>query len=358
VLFVGDIGATDAHVLNANLFKYLPSEIQHEQVSIISSAIWRLFWPTLGLSLVKPLLSKLERFKPDIVLFDRASFLCLCPKIHSFFQRNHVRLIVSIRGDAWLETFAYYRDQSFPANALLPVGLSSIKAGLQVADRILANCRWLERVVVNRFPRKNTGVLYRGIDVDPWLVRDNSRYNFARPAVGLLQSHEIRQKVEGVLKFSDVVREMRDVNFYIAGGGRYLPLVRKEYSDLPNAHVIGRLKYPEEVRRFYQSVDVYVAATGLDAGPKTVLEALLCGRPIIASRICGVPERVVEGITGFTVPNGAVDRWVEKIRLLLQDEKLRTSMVEKGREHVMQHFNLKTTASSLASFLTETVNKH
>ena len=133
-----------------------------------------------------------------------------------------------------------------------------------------------------------------------------------------------------MLWFSDVVKAMSDVRFYVAGEGPYTHIVKKAYAGLENVHFVGRLSYPEEVRRFYQSTDLFVHASGLDTGPNTVLEAALCERPVVASRVGGVLERVVEGETGWTIPNGETDMWVAKISQLIDDEDLRRRMGSNG----------------------------
>jgi glycosyltransferase involved in cell wall biosynthesis len=50
------------------------------------------------------------------------------------------------------------------------------------------------------------------------------------------------------------------------------------------------------------AADLFVSATVADNLPYTILEAMACGRPVVASAVGGVPEQVVDGETGLLVP--------------------------------------------------------
>jgi glycosyltransferase involved in cell wall biosynthesis len=73
--------------------------------------------------------------------------------------------------------------------------------------------------------------------------------------------------------------------------------------------------------------DLYVLASELDCCPTTVLEASLMKKPVIASKVGGVPEIVSEGVTGWTIANGRVDEWSDKILFARQVEDLILSEV-------------------------------
>ncbi len=295
------------------------------------------------------LISELVEFRPDIVLTDYPTHPSWHTKLYSLIRLHHVPLVAWLRGDSWSEHFAFFSNAGFPTKLLGPLTLFSWSTGLRFADRILTICGWLERIVTERFPGKNTSVLYQGIDPEPWLAQESSSDDFEKPAVGILQHNHILPKVRGLLWFSSVVRKMEDVNFYIAGGGRYTYLVQREYSGIRNAHLVGRMHHPDGVRRFLQSMDVYVLPSGLDCCPLTLLEASLCERPVVASRVGGVPEIVVNGETGWTLPNGETDIWVERLRALLDDEDLSRRLGSNGRQFVLDNFSWRTQAPRLAS---------
>ncbi len=146
---------------------------------------------------------------------------------------------------------------------------------------------------------------------------------------------------------------MSDVNFYVAGGGAHTHLVKQAYSGMDNVHFVGRLSYPEEVRRFYKSVDLYVLPSGLDCCPTTLLEASLCAKPVVASRVGGIPELVRQGETGWTLKNVHADEWVSQIRTVLGDRKLQEEVGEKARRFVMENFTWEREAAKVISTIAE-----
>lgn len=75
-------------------------------------------------------------------------------------------------------------------------------------------------------------------------------------------------------------------------------------------------------------------------------------RPVLASRIGGVPEIVAEGETGWTIPNEDVQSWVKKIGLLTSDRGLSASMGKKGRLWVSEKFTWEKISSQVEQILT------
>jgi glycosyltransferase involved in cell wall biosynthesis len=70
----------------------------------------------------------------------------------------------------------------------------------------------------------------------------------------------------------------------------------------------------------------------------SVLEAMASGLPVVASRLGGVPEIVVDGETGFLVDPGDVDELHDRLALLLGDPVLAADMGRRAREVVLGQF--------------------
>lgn len=306
-----------------------------------------------GLMASKHILQDLIEFRPDIVFTDYAAHPCWYTTLYGILRRRHIPLVALLRGDVWRECIAYFHTATFPNKLVGPVHLFAWSSGLQFSDRILAICHWLERIVAERYPNKKVGVLHEGIDPELWLARIERPHNLKRPAIGILQDNNILPKVKGLIWFASVVRDMPDVNFYIAGGGQFTHLVEKAFLGLHNAHLLGRLPYPDGVRRFYQSIDAYALPSGLDCCPATLLEASLSERPVVASKVGGIPELIKQGETGWAIPNGHENLWIERIRALLEDSRLSRKMGRAGRQFILENFSWRIQAERLASILRE-----
>ena len=94
----------------------------------------------------------------------------------------------------------------------------------------------------------------------------------------------------------------------------------------------------EDMADVYRRMDLLLLPTRRDSFPRVVMEAMCQGVPVVATRVDGVPEMVVDGQTGFLVEPGNVDGFVEKTAQLLGDPELRRRMGAAGRERARQIF--------------------
>ena len=81
-----------------------------------------------------------------------------------------------------------------------------------------------------------------------------------------------------------------------------MPDVPGQFEGLHLNHV-GAINDPAAVASLYASVDVFVCPTKADTGPLTVIEAMACSTPTIASSVGGIPERVKHGLNGLLFPS-------------------------------------------------------
>jgi glycosyltransferase involved in cell wall biosynthesis len=183
--------------------------------------------------------------------------------------------------------------------------------------------------------------------VDPDIFFEEPGVSLRHPSVCLIQNHIIWPKVRGLLQFASVVKRMPDVHFYITAGQRskqpYAALVRRTFATFANVHMLEPVDHPRGVRQLLTEADLYLLASGLDMCPTSVLEASLMQKPVVASRVGGVPEIVKEGYTGYTIPNGATDTWIRTIRSILVDKTLARKLGRNGKKWVLENFTLTKT---------------
>lgn len=98
-------------------------------------------------------------------------------------------------------------------------------------------------------------------------------------------------------------------------------------------------KDPKLVARYYQAANIYVHAAKADTFPNTILEALACGTPVVATNIGGIPEQIDNGITGFLVPPGNAEAMASSIKTLLDSPSLQQQMGEQAEQMARQRFD-------------------
>jgi glycosyltransferase involved in cell wall biosynthesis len=215
-------------------------------------------------------------------------------------------------------------------------------------------------MVTNHYvPGKRSEVVYQG--VDPGELRPEGGFDSVHPSVAIVQNHSILPKVQGLLNFREVVNRLPKVHFYVAEGEawaqNFLPLVKEHYARLHNVHFVKGITTSGAVSRLLTACDCYVLASGLDCCPTTVLEASLLEKPVLASRVGGVPEIIVDGYTGWSIDNNRIDEWVGKIEMLLADTKLARTLGTQGRKWVSEKFGWNSIASQVERLIINEVER-
>jgi glycosyltransferase involved in cell wall biosynthesis len=136
--------------------------------------------------------------------------------------------------------------------------------------------------------------------------------------------HDRRRPESGYPALLDRLAEGRPVQFMGAVPGSELPRLFRSAAVL----ALPSVEYTCYGRRVLIS-----ELLGL-----SVLEAMASGLPVVASRIGGVPEIVVDGQTGFLVQPGDVDELRDRLALLLASPALAADMGRRGRDLVLERF--------------------
>lgn len=109
----------------------------------------------------------------------------------------------------------------------------------------------------------------------------------------------------------------------------------------------------EKVARYYQAADLYVHPARAETFPSTVLEALACGIPVVASEVGGIPEQVEEGRTGHLVPVGDAHAMAEGVIYLLENEEFRQTMGSQAADHAARQFGVARMVRDYLTFYEE-----
>lgn len=95
-----------------------------------------------------------------------------------------------------------------------------------------------------------------------------------------------------------------------------------------------RLDVPERLKK----ADVFVLATRWEGFPRSILEAMRAGLPVVATDVGGCRESVVDGETGFLVPKEDPVQLRDRLRILMDSPELRVQMGQKGRKRFEENY--------------------
>ena len=157
-------------------------------------------------------------------------------------------------------------------------------------------------------------------------------------AIGALVGHKGHRYL--IDAAAQVVREVPDARFVILGEGDLRASLEKQIADLHlEKHVILGGFRPD-VLSLLKGFDFFVMPSVTEGLGTSLLDAMACAKPIVASRVGGIPEVVVDGKTGILVPPKDPDRLAQAIVRMMQDRALAASMAEAGYARVTERFTV------------------
>jgi glycosyltransferase involved in cell wall biosynthesis len=127
--------------------------------------------------------------------------------------------------------------------------------------------------------------------------------------------------------------------FVFVGDG---PMMGELRSTATEMGIRGSMQFTgstDDVPGVLRDADILVRPSLSEGLPLTVLEAMSCGLPVVASAVGGTPEIVRDGVTGFLVPPGDSDVLAERINDLLGDPSLRKRMGDAARSFVERSYD-------------------
>jgi glycosyltransferase involved in cell wall biosynthesis len=132
-----------------------------------------------------------------------------------------------------------------------------------------------------------------------------------------------------------------------------LTLVTKSpVAPAPSVRVVDDLG-PNDPRliELYRSSDVFVLPSRSETFGIAAVEAIASGLPVVATDVGGLPDIVVDGETGFTVPPGDVDALAAQLIQLHDSAALRRRLGEAAHRRAIERFDARTNASRLVDLV-------
>lgn len=225
------------------------------------------------------------------------------------------------------------------------------------ADLFAANSEYGRELLVRRgFPRGRTRVVRNGIDVgaiDAVAAAELRRqYGWREDAVVIgTVSRLIDYK--GIDVLIDAMNELRsrdDLRCVIVGDGPdRKALERRVRGHGLQERVVfaGMQRSPES---FVKAFDIFVLPTiCTEHCSNAIMEAMACAKPVIASRVGGNPELVIEGRTGLLVNPGSSSDLAQAVQLLATDADSRIRMGEASRARIEEEFRMEVIAPQLTA---------
>jgi len=197
-------------------------------------------------------------------------------------------------------------------------------------DLFLAPSGFLANLIERRIPEKKIKVLRNGIDIDKY------QPNYQDQGYALYFGRLSKEK--GVKTLLRAHQDLKlDLPLKIVGAGPLEEELRLQY---PDVDFLGYQSGQALNGLVANSAFVVVPSEWYENCSMAVLEAMALGKPIVGSRIGGIPEQVEDGETGFLFAMGSADELAEKMAVLATNQDMRASMGKAGRAKLEKEYSL------------------
>lgn len=166
-------------------------------------------------------------------------------------------------------------------------------------------------------------------------------------------------KEKGTDLFMELARKIHtiypEIKFVIAGTGERYNFLKEGLKDLCDLAVVEMKGFVDEDEkdRILSATDIYVLPTEFEVLPISILEAMSYGNVVVSTRVGGIPDAVIDGKTGFlTVPTD-FDAVLEKVLLVIADEKLRKQIALNSFNWVKANYEFGVVLDKQVNFFEE-----
>ncbi len=278
---------------------------------------------------VVPLIRKIiKTLNPDIVHAHYASSYGLLGALSDFHP-----LIVSVWGSDIFE-FPYY----------YAINKKIIKYVLKKADVILATSQAMADDVV-KFSRKSAIVTPFGVDINTFkpvhLEEKKSESEFRLTTIKSLEPvYGIDILIKTFKKLKEKFPALK-LKLVIIGKGSGEGDLKELTQQLNLSNDIEFKGYvnPKEIYLHHQQSDLTVFLSRLEGFGVSLIEAMACGKCVVASNVGGHKELVQDGINGFLVPPEDIDASVNVLEKVIKDDDLRKKVGIAARKTVEEKFD-------------------
>ncbi len=219
-----------------------------------------------------------------------------------------------------------------------PSFLPVTRFSIEQSDGVTVPSRWLrdatyERLGIDR--KRDVEVISNFVDTDRYAPPVAAK---RRPVVVHNSNFRPLKRVEDVVRIFAEVRRRRDCELVFIGDGPERSRAERMVREMGLASSVTFLGKQLNFIGVLQAARVFLLPSATESFGLAALEAMSCGVPVVAARVGGIPEVVVEGESGILAEAGDVGAMTEAVGRLLDDDALHGRMSARARDLAVERF--------------------
>jgi glycosyltransferase involved in cell wall biosynthesis len=205
-------------------------------------------------------------------------------------------------------------------------------------------------MVTAGIPSQMISVIHNGIDAEVWspghastALREELALSQAFPVIGYVGRIMPEKDLETWLRAAALIAQQYPAaQFVLVGEGRdgvtlgHLQRLATELGIAERVHFPG---YRAHLLPVYGSFDLFLLSSRREGLPNSILEAMAVGLPVVTTDVAGTAELVVDGQTGYVLPQGDVAGLARAMLAIVGNDQVRQRMGRASRERIEREFS-------------------
>ena len=193
-------------------------------------------------------------------------------------------------------------------------------------------------------------VVHSGIDVDAFrqpetdrrAVRRSLGYGPDQVVVGTVACLKPQKApLDFVRAAAEAYSRDERLRFFIAGDGPLRPAVEAEITRLGLGGIVQLLGWRRDVVDLYHAMDVFLLTSIFEGLPRSVLQAMAAGVPVVATDVDGTPEVVRNRQTGLLIPPARPEAAARALLEVVRDAELRDTCIDQAGVLLTRDFEIR-----------------
>lgn len=211
-------------------------------------------------------------------------------------------------------------------------------------NHIVAVSNEMKKVLVERyhFNPDKVEVIYNGIPI-PFAQRSMPSAPCSMPSIFHIGTVGRMVPVKDFNLFleiaAEIMKQTNNVHFTILGDGPLKDKLTQKAKDLKIQHCVEFLSPRPDPFPYYQSFNLYLNTSVHEGIPLSILEAMSCGKPVVAPKVGGIPEIISDGESGVLFEAREPKKIADSCLRLMQDKGMRSAIGKKASKRIAEYFS-------------------
>lgn len=250
----------------------------------------------------------------------------------------------------------YLLDFDEPVKKIIFTNLNK-RALKKIPYHIAVSDNFKDMLIERGFKPNSIYTVYNGMDFDSVPSHITSKEDYAKSHgftydenklyVGIAARFDAVKGVDVFIKAAgEVLRHHNNVEFLIAGDGAEKEKLQKLAAETGFGDKIRFLGYETDIYAFWNIIDINCLTSLCESFPYSMLEGAALGKPMVASRVGGIPSFIIDDETGYLFESGNYMEMSEKLGFLIENRELLSDMGKNIKERATSLFSNETFAQT------------